>query len=116
MDPTAFGQPADGTFGNLSRNKFYGPAYSAVDFSILKNTGITERVTTQLRFEFYNLFIHNNWEPPNTNPFARDSGWDSANSTNGFGRIIGAIGSFSGAPGIGPGSPFNMQLALKIIF
>jgi hypothetical protein len=116
VNPAAFAQPADGTFGNLSRNKFYGPAYSSVDFSIFKNTKITERVTAQLRFEFYNLLNHNNWETPNTNPFSQASGWDSANSTNGFGRITDTIGSFNGAPGIGPGEPFNTQIALKIIF
>jgi hypothetical protein len=115
VNPAAFAQPADGTFGNLSRYKFYGPAYGSVDFSIFKNTKITERVTAQLRFEFYNLLNHNNWETPNTNPFTQSSGW-AANSTNGFGRITDTIGSFNGAPGIGPGEPFNTQIALKIIF
>jgi hypothetical protein len=36
------------------------------------------------------------------------------------GSSLGLIGSTSGAssgtPGIGPGEPFNMQLALKILF
>ena len=26
------------------------------------------------------------------------------------------IGDYNGAPGVGPGEPFNMQLALKLIF
>jgi hypothetical protein len=35
---------------------------------------------------------------------------------NGDGTVTDTIGDFNGAPGIGPGEPFNMQLALKIIF
>ena len=34
----------------------------------------------------------------------------------GFGQSADTIGDYIGAPGIGPGEPFNMQLALKFIF
>jgi hypothetical protein len=34
----------------------------------------------------------------------------------GFAKSSDTIGDYNGAPGIGPGEPFNMQLALKIIF
>jgi hypothetical protein len=34
----------------------------------------------------------------------------------GLGRIGDTIGDSRGSPGIGPGEPFNMQLALKILF
>jgi hypothetical protein len=37
-------------------------------------------------------------------------------SVNGDGTVTDTIGDFNGAPGIGPGEPFNMQLVLKIIF
>jgi len=39
-------------------------------------------------------------------------------TTNGSGLGITAdtIGDWNGAPGIGPGEAFNMQLGLKIIF
>jgi hypothetical protein len=35
-----------------------GPNYKNVDFSITKNTALTERVNLQLRVEFYNAFNH----------------------------------------------------------
>jgi hypothetical protein len=120
INSTAFADSASGTFGNLSRNKFYGPGYGSVDFSVFKNTKITERVSTQLRFEFFNLFNRANFAPPSTNPFTGADGWAGPNSAgpkgNGFGRLTDTIGSYNGAPGIGAGEPFNLQLALKLIF
>jgi len=55
LNPAAFAAPAPGTVGNLARNKFYGPGYADVDFSVFKNFPITERVKIQLRAEMYNL-------------------------------------------------------------
>jgi hypothetical protein len=89
--------------GNVARNRFVGPDYKSVDFSVLKNVPITERVRVQLRAEMFNLFNRIN--------FASGPG-----SVNGDGTVTDTIGDFNGAPGIGPGEPFNMQLALKIIF
>jgi hypothetical protein len=51
-----------------------------------------------------------NLAPPNTFNFA------GPNAQNGFGQSITTIGDFGGAPGIGPGEPFNVQFALKLIF
>jgi len=34
----------------------------------------------------------------------------------GLGWVNDTIGDFNGAPGIGPGEAFNMQLAVKVIF
>jgi hypothetical protein len=36
-----------------------------MDIGILKNTTITERVTTQLRVELFNALNHTQWLPPN---------------------------------------------------
>ena len=93
-----------GSLGNLSRNKFYGPSFKDVDFSVFKNIPITERVKIQLRAEMYNLF----------NRINLASGAGSVNGSNGI--ISDTIGDFNGAPGLGPGEPFNMQLVGKIIF
>ena len=106
VNPAAFAQPAAGTFGNEKRNQFYGPGYSDVDFSIFKNTSITERVKTQLRIEMFNLFNHTN-----LGGFA-----SSSLSSGSFGRITDTIGDYNGATGIGAGEPFNVQLGFKIIF
>jgi hypothetical protein len=104
-----FTQPDPGTFGNLTRNRFYGPGYGAVDLSVFKTTKITERVGAQLRIEMFNLFNRKNFAPPS-------STWADQANSNGFGVSSDTMGSWTGAPGIGPGEPFNMQLALKIIF
>ncbi len=90
--------------GDLRRNQIYGPGYSAVDMSVLKNIPITERVRAQFRIEFFNLFNHINLA----------SGVGATSPGNG--NITDTIGDFNGAPGIGPGEAFNMQLGLKILF
>ncbi len=105
LNKAAFALPAPGTFGNEKRNQFYGPKFSDVDFSVFKNTPITERVTTQFRVEMFNIFNHRNFPIPNGNL-----------SSGSFGRISDTIGDYNGATGIGAGEPFNVQLALKIIF
>src|SRR5580704_14592868 len=104
INPAAFVDPAPGTFGTSPRNGYYGPGYASVDFSVVKNTRITERISTQFRIEMFNLFNRTNLAPPST--------------TNGSGLGITAdtIGDYNGAPGLGPGEAFNMQLGLKIIF
>lgn len=89
--------------GDLSRNRFYGPGLADVDLSVFKNFPIKERVTIQLRAEMFNTFNRKNLA----------SGAGSVGS-NGF--VADTIGDFNGAPGLGPGEPFNMQLAAKIIF
>lgn len=102
VNPDAFGPPT-GTFGNLARNKYYGPGYGGVDLSVFKNIPIRERLKIQLRAEMYNMFNRVN--------FATGTG-----AVNGDGTVRDTIGDFNGAPGIGPGEAFNMQLAAKIIF
>ena len=37
-------------------------------------------------------------------------------SGSSFGQITSTLGSYNGAPGIGTGEPFNIQLAFKILF
>ena len=89
--------------GDLARNKYYGPGFADVDFSVIKNIPITERFKIQLRAEMFNLFNRIN--------LASGAGSVGAN-----GVVSDTIGDFNGAPGLGPGEPFNMQLAAKIIF
>src|SRR6267154_536897 len=104
LNQSAFANPAPGTFGNSGRNAFYGPGYGSVDFSVVKNTKITERIGTQFRIEMFNLFNRVNLAPP------------SGTNGSGLGIAADTIGDYNGAPGLGPGEAFNMQLALKIIF
>src|SRR3984957_1505444 len=121
VNPCAFAEPASG-FGDLRRNQIYGPGFSDVDLSVFKNIPITERIKAQFRMEFFNLFNRINLAsgagsegtscgnaPTNPNPL-------QCTSASGFGRVSDTIGDFNGAPGIGPGEAFNLNLGLKIIF
>jgi hypothetical protein len=112
----AFAQPAPGTFGNLGRNALYGPGFADVDFSVLKNTPITERISTQFRVEIFNLFNRNNLPIPGSGTPSGSTPPGTRLNSSSFGRIFDTVGDFIGAPGIGAGEPFNVQLALKIIF
>ena len=105
LNPAAFAMPAPGTFGNLGRDTLRGPGFASVDFSVFKNTPITERLSSQLRIEMFNIFNRTNLPVPN-----------STFSSGSFGRISDTIGDYNGATGIGAGEPFNVQLALKLIF
>lgn len=64
FNPSAFTDNAVGTLGTVGRGYLTGPTYSNVDFSLQKNTTITEGKTIQLRGEFYNLFNHTNFANP----------------------------------------------------
>jgi hypothetical protein len=108
VNPAAFCAPSptclpNNPNGNLARNAFYGPGFADVDLSVFKNIPITERFKLQLRSEMFNAFNRKNLA----------SGEGSVGSS---GRVTDTIGDFFGGPGLGPGEPFNMQIAAKIIF
>jgi hypothetical protein len=56
FNTAAFANPAAGTWGNSGRNILEGPGTKTVDFSVFKNTHLTEGKVLQLRAEFFNLF------------------------------------------------------------
>jgi hypothetical protein len=74
-----------------------------VDLSVIKNVQIIERLKLQLRAEMFNVFNRKN--------FATGAGSVGSN-----GYVGDTIGDFNGAPGLGPGEPFNVQIAAKVIF
>jgi hypothetical protein len=110
FNPAAFALPAQGTYSDQSRNAFYGPGTKQIDFSVFKNFGITERVRAQFRVEIFNLFNFVNY----------GTGQQGLIGNNVSGSNLGTIASTYdvgfGAPGIGPGAPRNVQLALKILW
>jgi hypothetical protein len=122
INPAAFAAPAPGTYGTLTRNYLYGPGYGSVDFSVVKNTKITERIGTQFRIELFNLFNRKNLSPPSGgcgtvgDPMSPLQANRVCDVSSGLGLVSTTIGDWNGAPGIGPGEAFNVQLALKIIF
>jgi hypothetical protein len=57
-----FTVPTAGTFGNEKANSFRNPPYIQTDSTIYKTTRLTERLHFQMRFEFFNLFNHPNFQ------------------------------------------------------
>ena len=67
-----FPAPASGTDGNLGRNTFRGPGFANADFSLFKKFNIGERFKFEFRSEFFNIFNHPNFYPPQAR-------WDNSN-------------------------------------
>jgi hypothetical protein len=124
-------------FGNLGRNSLLGPNYRQFDFSVYKNTKLTERLNMQLRFEAYNLFNHPNFASPlypaflaaadingiSTGSDAKGSACNPTGSTQtpighscGFYplTVTGDVGI--GYPFLGGGGPRSLQLAVHFTF
>jgi hypothetical protein len=134
LNPLAFVQPAYGTFGDLGRDSIFGPGLSNVDFSITKNTRLTERLNLQLRAEFFNIFNHPNFAlPAHTiipgyidngtpgnpqvvpNPAAHVNG-DITQPLLPMGLITQTPDVAQTNPGLGGGGPRVIQLAAKFNF
>ena len=115
LNPAAFAAPAPNTWGTIARNSIFGPGYEDFDLSVFKNTKFDIHdfpVNAQFRAEMYNLFNRVNLASPACTQLCNDY----FGSGSGFGTSGSTIGSGNYSPGIGPGEPFNTQLALKIIF
>jgi hypothetical protein len=59
-----FSFPAPRILGNLGRNRLTGPGLSNLDFSVFKNVNFTERLTSQIRVEFFNALNRTNFADP----------------------------------------------------
>ena len=104
FNPAAFSVPTPGTYGNLGRGTFAGPGLANVDFSVFKNTGITEKTSLQFRAEFFNLLNRANYATPNTTVFSITPG--SAPAVSPSAGVITTTAT----------SPRQIQLGLKLLF
>ncbi len=93
FNTAAFTLNAPGTFGNSGKNILRAPRFFGTDVGLLKSNRITERVSTQFRAEFFNVFNHVNFNGPSANV-----------SSASFGQITSA------------GDPRILQFALKLQF
>ena len=89
FDTLRFAPNAVGTFGNSGRNILSAPRYFNADVGFLKHNRISERVSLQVRAEFFNLFNNVVFNGPNTNQSAAQ-----------FGRITSALDSRIGQVGM----------------
>lgn len=98
---TSFALAPFGRSGNYGRNSLTGPGTINTDFLLSKKTAITERLKTDLRFEFYNLFNRTEFVQP---------GNAIANPAT-FGLSTGTLTRADGTT-----SNRQIQLALKLLF
>jgi Carboxypeptidase regulatory-like domain len=124
-DGTGSCVPGTQHFGSLGRNAFVGPDYRSFDFSLAKDTKLTERLTMQLRVNFFNLFNHPNFANPLWPTFGVDflqNGFllDAAGNSTGLGK---GFLPLTTTPDVGVGNPFlgsggsrNIELAARFTF
>ncbi len=105
LNPAAFSQPADGTFGDLGRNAIFGPGFRNLDFSATKDFRLREPLLLQFRAEFFNLFNHPNFALP-----------QGSFGTPSFGQITQTPDVAQGNPGLGGGGPRVVQFGLRLQF
>ena len=65
FNPAAFATPAAYTFGNAGRNSLYGPPLQNLDFALVRNFHLTEKLNFQLRCEAFNALNKVNLGTPN---------------------------------------------------
>jgi hypothetical protein len=105
FNTSAFVLNAPLTFGDAGRNIVAGPGYTDVDFALMKNTAITERLNVQFRAEFFNIFNHPNFALPN-----------NVLSSPSFGALYQTPDVAQNNVGLGSGGPRLIQFGLKFIF
>jgi hypothetical protein len=100
LNPAGWQAPLAGTYGNSPRNGTYGPHFTQVDASLLKDTEIREGQTLEFRAEFFNILNHPNFGFPTT-----------AFGSSSFGSITSTFGNT-----IGFGTSRQIEFALKYKF
>ena len=105
--------PAYGTFGNMRRNIFRGPAYANLDMSVTKRWKLSDRLNLQLRGEFFNVLNHPNFDGLYT------LGTDISDPVFG----INDLGVTNATPDVGASNPVvgsggsrHIQLGAKLIW
>jgi len=107
-------------FGSLGRNALHGPDFRNLDFSLVKDTKLTERLKLHARVDFFNFTNHPNFSNPFLPTFFADAapnGIDPATGRSlGFLPITSTVDVGLGNPILGGGSPRSVQFALKLVF
>src|SRR3984957_2007343 len=113
FNPAAFAAPPTGQQGDFGRNALRGFGAWQTDFAFQRQFQLSEKVGLRFRGEFFNLFNHPNFGPPEnslTDPLFGQSTQTLASSLGSGG----ANGGFN--PLYQIGGPRSIQLALKLVF
>jgi hypothetical protein len=99
FNAAAFITPPSSSFGNVPRNAGVGPRFAQVDFSLVKQTPLSEKWNMQFRTDLFNIANHPNFANP-----------DGNTTDPNFGRSSQTIGST-----VGTGTSRQIQFSVKLI-
>jgi outer membrane receptor protein involved in Fe transport len=97
--------------GSEGRNAFNSPNFTNFDFSMNKTTHLNEKMTVELRADFFNIFNH----PNLSNPLMPSFGLFASPSQQ-FVDTTATPDVATGNPYLGGGGPRSAQLAVHFIF
>jgi len=102
-----FAPNAMGTFGDTGKNALRGPRFFDADLAAIKTTKVNERVSLEIRAEFFNAFNNVNFGTPG-----------NVLGASGFGQITGLAGSnsYNGPTSYGTAQPRIIQFGIKLSF
>jgi TonB dependent receptor len=100
FNPACFTLQDAGTIGNAGRSIGTAPGYVTTDFSVIKDTRVTETLRAQFRAEFFNIFNHTNLGLPTSGAFTS----------------TGAVAANAGAITTIIGTSRQIQFGLKLLF
>ena len=113
FNSAAFTAAAPGTQGNFGRNVLRGFGATQADVAFQRQLHLTEQLALCFRGEFFNLFNHPNFGPPDNN--LPDALFGHSTQT-----LASSLGSGGANGGFSPlyqiGGPRSIQLALKLAF
>jgi len=126
---STYGNCINGHPGNEGRNAFNSSNYTNFDFSLTKTTHLTEKISMELRADFFNILNHPNFSNPLLPGFGIDVFGNSYTSGN---RLMAGVDPTangaqfmtttatpdvgSGNPYLGGGGPRSAQLAVHFSF
>jgi hypothetical protein len=113
FNPAAFTAPPTGQQGDFGRNVLRGFGAWQADVVLQREFHFTEKLGLRFRSEFFNLFNHPNFGPPDSN--LTDALFGQSTQT-----LASSLGSGGANGGFNPlyqvGGPRSIQLALKLQF
>ena len=102
INPAAFTVPAAGTWGNLGKNAFRGPALWQIDSALQRRVALRERMALEMRAEVFNITNRPQYGQPLADISAPSS----------FGRIT----SLANTSPTGSGTPRQIEIAMRLVF
>jgi hypothetical protein len=113
FNSAAFTPAPPGQQGDFGRNVLRGFGATQADVAFQRQFGLTEQLNLRFRAEFFNIFNHPNFGPPNNNLTSPLFGYSTQTLASSLGSG-GANGGFN--PLYQIGGPRSIQLALKLAF